>query len=259
MTGAGPVIVLSYARSGLARLHDVLQAYPDIAWITGPDLVQLCGRLVRDWQAIDGRPSAVPPRLAQTSIKALVGTMLTVRLADSRASRWCLATAGDPAEAATFTQLYPMAQFICLHRRCADMVYSGLAACRWGLSGYGYGFDPFAAAHPGNPVAALADYWATHTESILGFERAHPGRCLQVRYEDLVADAGTARNAIEKFLDLGTLPDGAGWPGTEARPEGAAAVGCGAEIPAGRIPPHVQARIGALLAELGYPPLTRPG
>ncbi len=92
-----------------------------------------------------------------------------------------------PEPTCTFASLFPQARFISLHRKCTDVIYAGLAACPWGLAGSGYGFDGFATANGSDSVAALADYWSTHTERILGVEDAHPDKCLRVLDEDLDA------------------------------------------------------------------------
>jgi hypothetical protein len=59
-------------------------------------------------------------------------------------------------------------------------------AAQWGLSGYG--FDSYAAASPGNSVAALARYWVGYTSAIVAAEERLGPACIRLRYEDLVAD-----------------------------------------------------------------------
>lgn len=249
MPAAGdPIAAITYAHSGIVALGSSLAERYPVAWIQGPNLVQLCDRLVRDWQALEGRAHGAPSRLAQTSVRSLVQTMITARLASDPAARWLTASVGAPAAAATFASLYPGGKFICLHRSCTDMIYSALAACRWGLAGTAFGFEPFATAQAGNPVAALADYWATHTEAMLTFERDHPGRCVRVRYEDLAAAPDGTLAAVGTFLGLGEHAA----PGPRPATNGPA-VGCGQDVPADRIPDHVLARINQLHESLGYP------
>jgi hypothetical protein len=252
MPAAGdPIVAMTYAHSGLVALGNALAERYAVAWIQGPNLVQLCDRVVRDWQALEGRAPGAPSRLAQTSVRSLVQAMITARLAGAAATRWFTASVGAPGAAPTFAFLYPSAKFICLHRCSTDMIFSALSAYRWGLAGTVYGFEPFAAMHTGNPVAALADYWATHAEQMLDFERDHPGRCVRVRYEDLAATPDGTTAAVSTFVGLGE-PRAPG-PGPAAPGPGGPAVGCGRDIPADRIPAHVLARINQVHDSLGYP------
>jgi hypothetical protein len=255
MPAADPIAAVTYAHSGIMALgHALTERYP-VAWIQGPNLVQLCDRLARDWQALEGRAPGTPSRLAQTSVRSLVQTMITARLAGDPASRWFTVSVGAPSAAPTFALLYPCGRFIYLHRSCTDMIHSALSACRWGLAGTACGFEPFAAAHAGNPVAALADYWATHTEQMLDFERDHPGRYVRVRYEDLAATPASTLAAVGAFLGLGEPRELGPRAGAQHPVPGGPAVGGGQDIPADRIPAHVLARVNRLHESLGYPPV----
>lgn len=87
-------------------------------------------------------------------------------------------------------QIYPRARFVCLYRHPMDVIRSGLDACPWGLTGYG--FDPYIGSSPGNAVLALARYWLDNAAAIAQVEEKHPERCHRIRYEDLVDDPETA-------------------------------------------------------------------
>jgi protein-tyrosine sulfotransferase len=247
---AGPAVIFTYAGSGIPRLRAILQVNPEMEWVAGVNLVQLCDRVALEWNTIDnsaGRLSA----LARRGIRALFQTMVAGRLADTGKRRWCTVAIGsllEPAE--SFVSVFPHARFVSLHRNCTDVIYSGLAACPWGLGGTGYGFDGFAAANPGNTIAALADYWCTHTERILDVEDAHPGKCMRVLYEDLDTDPDGILGKICAFLALAPMDvvDTVGAAGVGA-------VGCGSEIPVERIPPQLRARVNNLMTRLGYPVL----
>jgi hypothetical protein len=152
-----------------------------------------------------------------------------------------------------------------------DVIDSALEASPFGLRGYG--FDPFAAAHPGNSVAAVADYWAWHTKMITEFEQAHQDVCLRIRYEDLVADPEGQADRLFAFLDedpvpgisrsclpYGKEPFGPGdhkvWATASIHPD---SVGRGTRIPVQLISPPVIATIDGLLKHLGYPPIRLEG
>jgi Sulfotransferase family len=249
-TGTGPdapAAVLTYAGSGIPRLRAMLEVAPEMEWLAGVNLLQLCDRIARDWSAVDGRDGRLP-MLAQRGISALLESMLVPRLAASGKRRWCTpALASTPTAAGTFAAVFPHARFVSLHRNCLDVIYAGLAACPWGLAGSGQGFDGFAAAHPGNSVAALADYWCSQTQRILDVEDAYPARCIRVRYEDLDADPDGILREIRAFLGLSPMN-----VADIADATSASAVGCGAEVPADRIPSHLLARVDSLTQRLGY-------
>src|ERR1035441_8887252 len=122
----------------------------------------------------------------------------------SAASEWASQQAKQPCRgpgprcAETFLQLYPSAKFICLHRRCPEVILAGVNANPWGLEDSA--FKSFTAGYPGNAVAAIAAYWAASTEPLLEFEQAHPGSCHRVRYEDLTSCPDQARAEIASFL-----------------------------------------------------------
>lgn len=243
-----PVAVITYAGSGIPRLRAMLETVPELEWLAGANLVQLCDRVAREWGIVDDRDDRLS-KLAQHGIRMLVRSMVVPRLAASGKQRWCTPVlAGAPASADTFATLFPQTRFVSLHRGCMDVIYAGLAACPWGLMGSGLGFDGFAAANPGNSVAALADYWCTQTERMLGVEDAHPGVCMRVRYEDLDAEPLGLFVKICGFLGL-PATDATNMPGAT----GTGVLGCGREIPLDRIPPHLMTRANALTRRLGYP------
>jgi hypothetical protein len=244
----GPVAVLTYAGSGIPRLRAMMETLPELEWLVGANLVQLCDRVARDWKIIDNRGGQLSG-LARRGVMVLVGSMLMPRLAASGKRRWCTpALASTPESASTFAALFPGARFISLHRSCLDVIYAGLAACPWGLAGNGQGYDAFAAGNPGNSVAALAEYWCTQTERMLGIEDAHPDRCMRVLYEDLDADPEGLLGTICAYLGLTSASDPAGPPAAV----GTSIVGCGREVPVDRIPPHLMLRVSTLTRRLGY-------
>lgn len=243
----GPAAVFTYAGSGIPRLRSMLEACPEMEWIAGVNLVQLCDRVAHDWKTIDDSRDRLPA-LARRGISSLVQAMVIGRLAGSGKRRWCTPSVGGTSQpTCTFASVFPQARFVSLHRNCLDVIYAGLAACPWGLAGSGYGFDGFAAANSGNSVAALADYWCTHTKRILGIEDAYPDKCMRILYEDLDADPQGLLDEILGFLDLPPM-DAVDLVGTA----GTGAVGCGKEIPVDWIPEHLLARVNGLMERLGY-------
>lgn len=247
-----PIVVIAYARSGIVWLRDLLESHQDVLWLGGFDAVQLCDQLVQSWVTCEAAPNSQLSSLGKTSIRRFMYTMLTPRIAATGASHWCIASTSRTPAVRSFMSIYPQARFLCLHRNCFDMIFSGISACPWGLSGTGYGFESFALAYPGNPVAALAEYWASHTESMLAFESEYQDRCRRVRYEDLAEDHRQIDTAIRGFLGLAEADVLAPKVASAAASEVEAAVGAGADVPLERIPSEVLARVRTLLDELGY-------
>lgn len=272
---AEPVVVLTGARSGSTLLRFILDAHPELACPPETGVVDLCTRLGVVSMLLDGPQAGPRPRLsglAAASIRSWVSTTFGAHLIGTGKTRWCDKSLGSAESAHRFLDIFPETKFICLYRQCLDVVDSALEACPFGLRGYG--MDPFVAAHPGNSVAAVADYWVMHTRAISEFEREHPAACLRVRYEDLVADPDGQADRIFAFLGERPVPGisqsclapgralfGPGdhkiWGTSSITPD---SVGRGARIPAEAMSPPVRALVNGLLEQLGYPLLdTNPG
>jgi Sulfotransferase family len=257
---SGPVVVLAYPFSGLPALSAVLTAQPGLTCTSGTGVIPACAQALAAWKRVEGNPGATSA-LARSSVRALAGSMITCILAASGGSRWCETMTAPAGVAESFAELFPQAQFMCLHRACPQVISAATQVSRWGL--VSAGVADFAAMHPGNNVAAVGAYWCTLTRAMLDFEAARPGRVCRVRYEDLIASpAGTAGSVLD-FLGLGQpgpgVPDLPG-PGQDAQSGGQDLLpgGQDEQIPMDMIGEPMLARINALHAELGYPPLRRP-
>jgi hypothetical protein len=257
---SGPVIVLAYPYSGLPALTAVLTAQPGLTCTSGTGVIPACAQALVAWRRVEGTSGATSA-LAASSVRALAGSMITCMLAESGGSRWCETVTAPAGAADGFAEVFPRAQFICLHRACPQVILAATEVSRWGLTSAGV--SEFASVHPGNNVAAVGAYWCRNASAMLEFEAAHPGRVCRVRYEDLIASpAGTAAAVLE-FLGLSRpgpgIPDPPG-TGREAQPGGQELPPGGQDdqIPMDLIGEPMLARINALHAELGYPPLRRP-
>jgi Sulfotransferase family len=270
----GPVFVLCAGRSGSTLLRFLLDAHPELACPPETGLPGLCAQLAAVWSLMDGTPppagrdgeppvtGAVAAKVRQTT-DAMIGSHLGRR----GKSRYCDKSLGTAQHTDLLLRLYPDATFICLYRHPMDVIASGLEACPWGLTGYG--FEPYVASTPGNAVLALARYWADNAAAIAAVEQRHPDRCHRVRYEDLVSDPESTAAGI--FAFLGVPPS----PGISARcfaPERerlgpadykiwhtsqitADSVGRGWSVPAAQITPAVTATVNELAGQLGYRPI----
>jgi hypothetical protein len=263
-----PVVVLTCARSGSTLLRFILDSHPELACPPETGVVDLCTRLGVLSMLLDGPPTGVRPGLtglAAASIRSWVTATFGTYLIRAGKTRWCDKSLGSAESAHRFLDLFPQTKFICLYRNCMDVIDSALEACPFGLRGYG--MDPYVAAHPGNSVGAVADYWVTNTRAIAEFEQAHPSACLRLRYEDLVADPEAQADRIFTFLGEMPVPgisrtclapgrelfgpsDHKIWATSSITPD---SVGRGSRIPVQTISPPVLTLINGLLDQLGYP------
>jgi hypothetical protein len=260
---SAPVIVLTYAMAGGARLRPILSAHPALTCTTGSGLLAACDQAASAWRQAEGREQRPLSPLAAASVRSLATGLMSAIVARSGGRRWCEIATPQITAAQTFLEVFPGTRFVCLHRACPDVIYAVLQATSpWGLAGPG--FSPFVAAYPASTVAALAGWWLSHTGPVLAFEREHPEACLRVRYEDLAEDPGRTERDILQFLGLDQqFPELPELPGdsdpAQAGQAAADAPGCGAGLPAERFPPGLLAQVNELHAELGYAPLKAAG
>jgi hypothetical protein len=273
-----PVFVLCAARSGSTLLRFVLDAHPDLACPPETKLPAVCAQLTGLWALLEGETlpaepvigaELVPtlPDIAITGARRALDDMIAGYLARRGKKRFCDKSLAVAPHVPLLLRLFPGAKFLCLYRHPMDLIASGIEACPWGLNGFG--FDPYAAASPGNSVQALAQFWADYATAILGAEESHPDRCHRVRYEDLAADPEATADAIFAFLGVPSAPgisrdclapgrethgpaDFKIWNTSEIT---TASVGRGWTVPASQISPATRDTVNALCAKLGYLPV----
>lgn len=245
-----PVIVMTAVRSDAEWLRSFLSAVPNLECTTGTGVIPLCDQAAATWRRVETPVGDVLSPLAVASIRAMVGSVITAILARAGKRRWCEVALAPPASARAFVQLFPGTQVLCLHRACPDVIYAALHTTGWGLAGAA--FAPFTAAYPASSVAALASYWAAHTEQLIAFEEDHPAACRRIRYEDLVADPLEFASLLA-FLAAEHPPGVPIWAQADKATAGPSAPGCGAKLPAEQIPPPLLDRVNYLMTKLSYP------
>jgi hypothetical protein len=267
-----PVFVLCCGRSGSTLLRFLLDEHPDLACPPETNAAALCAHLASVWSLLAGAPIPVepdngPPTIpgpAIAGIRRSMDMMVGPYLARRGKKRYCDKSLGAAEHADLLLRLFPGAKFICLYRHPMDVISSGIEACPWGLKGFG--FDRYAAESPGNAVLALARHWADQATAIHAVQERFPGRCHQVRYEDLVADPEAAAAGIFGFLGVPAQPGITGRCFTPERERSGRAdykiwhtsrisadsVGRGWSIPAHLIEPSVSGRVNELADKLGY-------
>ena len=268
---AEPVFVLCNARSGSTLLRFLLDAHPDLACPPETELPALCDQLAKSWSLLAGVPLASagdkPPEIpeaAAAGIRHTMGMMAGQYLARRGKRRYCEKSLYAAGHADLLTRVFPDAKFICLYRHPMDVIASGMEACPWGLTGFG--FDPYVASTPGNSVLALARFWADHVTKILGVEDRFPGWCHRVRYEDLVANPDSVADGVFDFLGVRRVPEisqacfapererlgPADYKIWNTAKVTADSVGRGWSLPASRIDATVLATVNELADRLGY-------
>jgi hypothetical protein len=193
-------------------LRFLLDAHPDLACPPETKLPEALARMTTLWSAMEALPQPVSggngaagfPGAALAGMRHTMDLMIGSYLARRGKRRYCDKNLGTALYADMLMAVYPEAKFICLHRHPMDVIASGIEACPWGLTNYG--FEPYVAGAPGNSVLALARYWADHATAILAVEDKFPGNCHRVRYEDLVADPDAVAGEIFDFLGVPPVP-----------------------------------------------------
>jgi hypothetical protein len=272
---ADPVFVLCNGRSGSTLLRFLLDAHPEVACPPETNLPMLCVQLATVWSLIEGAPLSAnrgdePPEIPDAAIAGVRETMdrmVGSYLARRGKKRYCDKSLGTAQFAELLSRVYPEARFICLYRHPMDVIASGMEACPWGLNGYG--FEPYAAATPGNAVMALASFWADNVQTTLAAQERLADRSFQLRYEDLVAGPEETAAELFEFLGVSAAPgisdrcfsvererfgpaDYKIWYTSKISSE---SVGRGWSVPAGMIAPQLLAVINELAGRLGYLPV----
>jgi hypothetical protein len=270
-----PVFVLCMGRSGSTLLRFLLDAHPELACPPETSMPALCGQLSVVWSLIEGAPlaaerDAAPPRVpdaAVAGIRRMLDEMTGSYLARRGKRLFCDKSLGSARFVDLLTQIYPGAKFLCLYRHPMDVIRSGIDACPWGLTGYG--FDQYIVGSPGNVVLALARYWLDNATLINEVEKAQPERCHRIRYEDLVEDPEEVMREVYAFIGVKPAPgmaqacfsgdrerfgpaDHKIWATSQVSGD---SVGRGESVPAGLIVPPVITAINELAAVLGYLPV----
>jgi protein-tyrosine sulfotransferase len=270
-----PVFVLCMGRSGSTLLRLILDTHPDLACPPETNIPALCSQLAVVWSLIEGAPLALqrgdaPPKVPDAAIAGIRQTMdlMTAPYLKRRGKRqYCDKSLGTAPHTELLTRIYPATRFICLYRHPMDMISSGLEACPWGLSGYG--FDQYIAGSPGNAVMALGRYWHDQAQGIAAVEETHPDLCHRVRYEDMVREPERTAAGIFDFIGVGQVPgiaqavfareherfgpaDHKIWHTGRISPD---SIGRSDSVPVGLIPPPILESINELLGKLGYVPI----
>ncbi len=181
---------------------------------------------------------------------------------DGDKTRWCDKSLSNVNVMDRLAEAWPDARFVLLHRHAMDVIASALEASEWGLDSFGLGH--YAQMSPTNAVIAVAGYWIERTAAMVDFEARHPGRCLRLRYEDLVTRTDESMEEVWDLfgVDGSQRSDAFAGPHDPLAPADykiwhtrsvhAESIGRGARIPPDRLGIPVRDSMNQLLAMLGY-------
>jgi hypothetical protein len=266
------VFVLCAGRSGSTLLRFLLDAHPDLACPPETRLPAMCAQIASVWQQFSGPPVATeqangPPTLPEPALEGIrhtLNVMVEPYLAERGKRRYCDKSLGTAEHVDVLRAAFPGAKFLCLYRHPMDVIASGIEACPWGLTGFG--FDAYADSSPRNSVKALSQFWVDNAALILAAENRLGGHAHRVRYEDLVTDPEAVAEGIFRFLGVRPVP---GISATCFAPERerlgpgdykiwhttritADSVGRGWSVPADMMGPPLMAAVNDLAGKLGY-------
>lgn len=245
--------MLTYAHSGAAPLQGLLASHPTLTCTSGTGVIPLCASALGTWQRVEQRHVAASS-LAEASVRTLATTMITAILASGGGTRWCELATVPTNSALVFADLFPQAQFICLHRACDAVIRTATTASRWRL--VGGNLVEYEASYHGNHVAASAAWWCDNTEALFAFETANSDRCMRLRLEELEVDAELVASSVFGFLKLGCEDrQQAGAPFPKLRSASGVGECDTAQIPVELMPAQMLRRVNGLHQELGYLPI----
>ena len=259
MRAGPPVFIVCNARSGSTLLRWLIDAHEEISCPGETDVAALLQAYVDSAQAIGLSIDDALVR-ARDVVDDLMGLHLARTEGDK--TRWCDKSLSNVNVMDRLAEAWPDARFVLLHRHAMDVIASALEASEWGLDSFGLGH--YAQMSPTNAVIAVAGYWIERTAAMVDFEARHPGRCLRLRYEDLVTrtdesmeevwdlfgvDGSQRLNAFAEPHDPLAPADYKIW---HTRSVHAESIGRGARIPPDRLGIPVRDSMNQLLAMLGY-------
>ena len=262
-SAASPIFILSQARTGSTLFRYLIDAHPEVC--CPPELA--LGRLCRTLAYTLGLTLGLAEDSEQTvwrAVRSHVDAVMNEYCVAKGKRRWCDKSTNNVVHAELLRDVFPDAQFICLHRNCLDVVYSLMELFRFGYPGR---YGELVARSPHNVVDALIDVWVEETERLLAFEKANPSECLRVTYEEFVSTPESTAARLFSFLRLPFQPTMLAAMFTEPHDAGpgdvkirftssilSGRVGRGDNIPRAQISSDRLVAMNRLQAVLGYEP-----
>jgi hypothetical protein len=267
-----PVFVVTPARSGSTLLRYLLDSHPDVTCPPELNLATLLEHVVEIWNRAreasgeaELEVGAKPPAAVTARARRVVGEVMQHFTDAAGAHVFVHKSLTTIDHLQTLRYCYPKAPLIFLYRHPLDTIASGLEASQWGFNAFG--FAPYAAANPGNLVAALANYWLDRVSKMLAFEQECTGPRSRIYYELMCDDPATTLGQLFEFLGLAGdeaaitrafesdhLPGPGDYKIDFTHEITVDSIGRGALLPE-QLPAPLAARIDEVLAQLDYPSL----
>jgi hypothetical protein len=209
---AGRLIVLGFPRSGTTLLARLLDGHPQISAPPETGLFSAAGRFLQEQSLVEGPPigvltglsfAGIPPDAALAGLRAMLFGFHD-RIAAGRPV-WVEKTATDIFHLETLEPLLAgHVRFLCLVRNPLDVVASNVDLART----MGARLAELYAATAGINAEhdGIARAWIERQAALDAFAARHPGDCLSLRYEDLLAAPEAALSGILAFLGLAGDP-----------------------------------------------------
>jgi hypothetical protein len=189
-----PLFILSQARTGSTLVRYLVDAQPEVCCPPELALGRLCRALAYTVGLTLDDPLAVP-----RTVRAHVDAIMADYCAGKHKARWCDKSTNNLEHLDVLADVFPDAQYVCLHRQCLDVVQSLMELFKYGFPGR---YAAVVARSPDRLVDALVDAWTGPTRALLDFESSHAAQCFRLRYEDLVADPLATAAGMFSFLRL---------------------------------------------------------
>ncbi len=263
-----PIFVLSCNRAGSTLLRFILDTHPEI--YCPPELflgqaAHSMGTFLSGLEGWDSFQETAGKFLVAEAVRRPLRAFLDGRLAAYAAGQgkrlWCEKTPNNVYHLKLLDTLYPEAKYVCLHRHGLDVVASAMR-----MAGRIPAIQRSIYQNAGHALTGTIRWWCEMTREVLDFEREHPGRCLRIRYEDMVADPGPTLAPVFSFLGvawdermLDAVFSSEHAPGHEdpnirfTNRIHRESLGTGADLPLEEVPDEVLADLRRFLSELGYP------
>lgn len=196
-----PIFILSQARTGSTLVRYLVDTHPDVCCPPELALGRLCYALAYTLGlTLSTRPNGGDRNAAvHAAVRSHVDEIMTGYCAGKKKARWCDKSTNNTEHLALIADVFPDAQYICLHRHCLDVVQSLFELFRFGFPGR---YGQLVARSPGDLVDALIDSWIGPARALLEFESSHARQCFRLKYEDLVASPVAMAERMFAFLQL---------------------------------------------------------
>ena len=206
------IVVLGAPRSGTTLVRRLLAAHPEIACPAETYLFGAAARFLHEEPFGDGLATGVVPGLRYAGIgseavldalRGLVfGFLDRIRQQQGR-SRWAEKTAFDSFHADAVERLCgDRVHYLCVFRSGLDVACS-IAELVDKMGVYPSELHRYVREHAA-PLDAFAHAWVDVCGALLELCERRPGRCVSLRYEDLLADPGVELDRAFRALGCET-------------------------------------------------------